>query len=149
MHLYSITKCQFLTGLRSSLPIQQTLLAHRSCANCEKRNYCGIPRASWCMPSLIRACDGSDEEPEGKTKWRKKGELLDKLENGISLSAVEHDDGVKGKTNNVSSRKMKRSRDAWRLLLTRMRNFMASCRDPLPHEKDFVYLKMRHRKGCQ
>jgi hypothetical protein len=51
------------------------------------------------MPSLIRVCDGSAEEPEGKTKWRKKGELLDKLENGISLSAVEHDDGVKGEKN--------------------------------------------------
>jgi len=49
------------------------------------------------MHSLIRACDGSDKGPEGKTKWRKKGELLDKLENGISLSAVENDDDVKGK----------------------------------------------------
>ena len=50
------------------------------------------------MPSLIRACNGSDEEPEGKTKWGKKGELLENLENGISLSAVEHD-GVKGQKN--------------------------------------------------
>jgi len=50
------------------------------------------------MPSLIRACDGSDEGPECKTKWRKKGELLDKLQNGISPSAFEHD-GLKGKNN--------------------------------------------------
>jgi hypothetical protein len=47
------------------------------------------------MPALIRVCNGSDEQPEGKTKCRKKGKLLEKLENGISLSALEHD-GVKG-----------------------------------------------------
>jgi hypothetical protein len=50
------------------------------------------------MPSLIRACNGSDEEPDDKTKWRMKGKLLEKLENGISLSAVEHD-GVKEEKN--------------------------------------------------
>lgn len=48
----------------------------------------------------------------------------------------------------VSSRKMKRSRDASRVLLHRMRNFMASRHDPFPHKKEFAYWKMRHRKGC-
>jgi hypothetical protein len=51
------------------------------------------------MSSLIRARDGSAEKPGGKIKWRTKGELLHTSDRGISLSAVEHDDGVWGEKN--------------------------------------------------
>jgi hypothetical protein len=101
------------------------------------------------MPSFIRACDGSAGEPDGKTKWRKKGNLLDKLENGISPSAVEHDDGVKGEKKMFHQEKCRgrgtregyrsiESEISWQVVVT-----------PSPTKKDSAYLKMRRRKDCQ
>jgi hypothetical protein len=57
------------------------------------------------VPSLNRTCDGSAEEPESKTKYKKKGELLDTLEREICHSVVKHDGGVKGQQNRLHPEK--------------------------------------------
>jgi hypothetical protein len=51
--------------------------------------------------SLNRACDGSAEGPESKTKYKNKGELLETLEREIFHSVVKHDGGVKGEQNRL------------------------------------------------